>query len=199
MTLGIEEVKLELVSNSHPLKWLARTPRGSFWGRGREMWSCSRLGHWLGIFGSLDFFSLFLAWLDILMTVGEEDLGLPWRRCCCLKASRTFPGSEGNQEVSTRSWVSLATLQEDGVVCPQHLTGTSLPTLWGVWGLDDRPGCGQGMDLVGGKLHQLWKTSDSNWPTVNQIRRSLLFLFVFLLFLFSGLLHLWRGCLHKWP
>lgn len=50
-----------------------------------------------------------------------------------------FPGDGfGSQDVSTRSWAGSATLRVDGMVCPEPLAGTSLPTLVGGLGTGPR-------------------------------------------------------------
>lgn len=49
---------------------------------------------------------------------------------------------DGNQEISTRSWVSLATFWEDGMVFPEALAGAYLPVLLGICDLDDGPNYG---------------------------------------------------------
>ena len=149
-------------------------------------------------------FSVWGALLDILMTAlvkgpacfSDGDAAAVW------KASRTrSPGvmtiRKCRPEVGS-AWPHSRRI-EWFVLNP--LAGTSLPTLVGIWDLDHRPECGQGIRPWVGSRTRFGKASDPQWTTANQIERSLLFLFlsVFLLFLFSGLLRLWRGCLHKWP
>lgn len=81
---------------------------------------------------------------------GSDGRGCDWR------PSRLFPGEGfGSQDVSTRSWANLATLQVEGMVCPEPLAGTSLPTLVGVWGLDHKSNCGLGIGPGVGKSFQV--------------------------------------------
>lgn len=89
--------------------------------------------------------------------------------------------------ISTRNWVSLATFREDGMVCPKFLAGTHLPTVVGVWDLDDRPNCGRGIRPLVESCTRCGKTSDSDWTTVNQIQRSLLSLLLSVFLCLSSL------------
>lgn len=159
--------------------------------------------HWLGVFGSLAFFCF-----GGIAGYSHDCVG---KRTCVFsdgdaaavwKASRTrSPGVMTIRKFRPEAGSAWPRSRRMEWFVPNPLAGTSLPTLVGVWDLDHRPESGQGIRPWVGSRTRFGKASDPPRTTVNQIQRSLLFLFlfVFLLSLFSGLLRLWRGCLHKWP